>query len=168
MGTLFLALSILGIGATSIGLYDYFTSLQTWPKELRTELRAALRSKSRQDYVHAHKNFRKAWEKALSPEFVDQLGLLKITGIGIAWAEMLEEAARRADEGSITNARTEAYEVLAETFNWARDKLNADTNGVATPQQRLRGVAIAVKLADMAEGQRELDSQTEEQLTWAV
>lgn len=164
VGTLFLALSILGLGATSIGLYNYYNSLKTFPAELRKELRAALRCKARHDYVFANKNFATAWEKATTT-FADQLGLLKITGIGIAWSEMLEEAGRRADQGGLSDSAVQAYDVLQETYNWARQHVD-DTR--ATEEQRMRVVSMAVKLAELADGQPGLDTQTEQQLTWAV
>lgn len=161
---MFLALSILGLGATSVGLYTYYKSLKTFPPEIRTELRSALRCKARQDYVSSHKFFQKAWEKAL--EMSDTLGILKITGIAAAWAEMLEEASARADEGGVRNAQGEAYAVLLDAFDWARTQLKSVPDGLVN--ERMRAVSIAVKLAGLAEGQPELDGQTEEQLTWAV
>lgn len=168
VGTLFLALSILGIGATSVGLYNYYTSLKTFPPELRKDLRGALRCKARQDYRASHKFFRQAWERILAdPELEQSLGLLKITGIAIAWSEMLEEASRRADQGLVTDAASEAYDALLQGYNWARGYLRQNPASV-TNEERMRAVGMAVKLANLAEGQDDLDKQSEEQLTWAV
>ena len=96
----------------------------------------------------------------------DTLGILKITGIAAAWAEMLEEASVRPDEGGVRNAQGEAYAVLLDAFDWARSQLKSVPDGLVN--ERMRAVSIAVKLAGLAEGQPELDGQTEEQLTWAV
>jgi hypothetical protein len=158
----------LGVGATSVGLYDYYTSLKTFPPELRTDLRGALRCKARQDYRGSHKMFRQAWERIMSnPDLENSLGLLKVTGIAIAWAEMLEEAERRADQGSVTDAAGEAYEALQQGYQWGRKVLQSNPASV-TNEERMRVVAMAVKLGNMGEGQESLDKQSEEQLTWAV
>lgn len=166
VGTLFLALSILGLGATSVGLYNYFTSLKTFPEAVRTELRSALRCKARGDYRASDKFYRVAWEKALAlqDDAEADLSLLKITGIGIAWAEMLEETGRRADN-EIPNARGESYSVLLQTFDWARKRLQEQRG---TVEERMRAVAMAVKMASLVEGQNEFEQQSEKQLTWAV
>lgn len=124
-----------------------------------------MRCKASQDYVSAHKFFQQVWEKATNLEVASKLGVLKVSGLGIAWAEMLEEAGRRADEGSVPNASGEAYGVLTETYNWTRDNITADG---AVVTEKMRAIQIAKKLSEMAEGQSELDGQTEEQLTWAV
>lgn len=176
VGTLFLALSILGIGATSVGLYTHYTSLATWPAQIRPDLRSALRCKLSQDYVSSHNFFAQAWEKATSEAFADKLGILKISGIGIAWAEMLEEAGLRIDEGGIPDASSEAYSVLTNTYDWTRERIDSSkammSQNASSPQvseaERVRATNIAVKLASMAEGQPHLEKQTEAQLTWAV
>ena len=168
MGTLFLALSSVGIGATCIGLYSYYTSLRIFPASIRTELRSALRCKVRQDYVNSHRSFGLAWENATAPELQQELGLMKITGIAISWAEMLEEAAGRADSGSISNAHGEAYSVLEQGYNWARKHLSEDGGRNATEAERMRVVAMAVKLAELGEGYEDLEDESEKQLTWAV
>lgn len=165
VGSLFLALSILGIGATSLGLYNFYTSVKTFPPEIRQDLRSALRCKNSQDYASSHKFYNQAWEKATSPAFIDELGILKVTGIGISWAEMLEEAGRRPDDGGVADASNEAYAVLTETFNWAKDHMNLLQGSEV---DRMRAVSIAVKLSEMADGQPHLDKQTEEQLSYAV
>lgn len=168
VGTLFLALSILGVGATSLGLYNYYTSLKTFPPELRKELRGALRCKARQDYRASHKFFQQAWDRILAdPELEGGLGLLKITGIAIAWCEMLEEASRRADQGAITDAASETYSALLQGYKWGKDYLAKNPASV-TNEERMRVVSMAVKLANLAEGEAPLEKQTEEQLTWAV
>jgi len=168
VGTLFLALTIIGVGATSVGLYSYYSSFKTFPKEIRSELRSALRCKVRHDYVFSDQFFTKAWDKAI--EMQDQLGLLKVTGIAISWAEMLEEAARRADNGDLEDPANKAYGVILDAYDWARLQLleskAAATDGYET--ERMRAVSMAVKLAQMAENQKELEGQTEEQLTYAV
>lgn len=165
---MFLALSVLGIGATSIGLYNYYTSLKTFPPELRKDLRGALRCKARQDYRAAHKFFQQAWDRIMAdPELEQGLGLLKVTGIAIAWSEMLEEASRRADQGSVTDASSEAYSALLQGYTWAKNYLSQNPASV-TNEERMRAVSMAVKLANLAEGQADLDNQSEEQLTWAV
>ena len=168
VGILFLALSIIGLGTTSLGLYSHYSSVRTFPTSIRTELRSALRCKVSQDYRNSNKFFRQAWEKATSPELAQELGLLKITGIAISWAEMLEEASRRSDSGSVTNALGEAYSVLEQAYSWARNHLNEDGGRHAKEVERMRVVAMAVKLAEMGEGDKNYEQDSEKQLTWAV
>lgn len=168
IGTLFVALSILGIGATSLGLYNYYTSLKTFPPEIRKDLRGALRCKARQDYQTSHKFFQQAWDRIMEdPELERNLGILKITGIAIAWSEMLEEASRRADQGSVPDAASETYSALLQGYNWAKEQIARSAASV-TNDERMRVVSMAVKLANLAEGEAHLDKQSEEQLTWAV
>jgi hypothetical protein len=128
-----------------------------------------LRCKARQDYTSSHKFFGQAWTKILDNEggVTDQLDILKITGIAVSWSEMLDEAARRADGGSLQNPSDLAYNVLKDGYEYGRDYVAANET-TATAKERLRAVAMAVKLSELAEGSLELEDQTEQQLTWAV
>lgn len=167
VGTLFLALSMLGIGATSLGLYNYYNSLKTFPPEVRKDLRAALRCKARKDYAGSQNAFHQAWERITSDNHLEnKLGLLKVTGISIAWAEMLEEASRRPDQGLIPDAWKESYDVLSLGYRWARDRL--ESVPAASNEERMRTVSMAVKLGTMAENKADLETESERQLTWAV
>lgn len=164
VGGLFLALSILGIGVTSVGLYNYYTSVKAFPPELRKELRSALRCRTRRDYVSSHRYFEVAWNKAL--ELQDSLGILKVTGIAAKWAEMLEEAEQQPDQGGLSNCRGQAYTILNDAFEWS--KKTVESNTTPHPQDAMRVVSLAIKLSELAEDQAELEEQSEEQLTWAV
>lgn len=160
----------MGLGATSVGLYNYYTSLKTFPEAIRTELRSALRCKASQDYVNANKFFGKAWDKIIenTDGVTDKLDLLKITGVAVSWSEMLEEAGRRLDEGGLPDPLDMAYTVLCEGYDYSRNYIQGRSSAQITIPERLRVVALAVKLSELAEGQPNLEDATEQQLTWAV
>ncbi|KAJ1311850.1 hypothetical protein OPQ81_010311 [Rhizoctonia solani] len=64
----------MGVGATLYGLYEFYSTFTTWPKELRGDLRSAVKAEMQGDYKISEAYFRRALEKAqgLTPE---QLGV---------------------------------------------------------------------------------------------
>lgn len=83
---------------------------------------------------------------------------------------MLEEAARRADAGNLEDPLDKAYGVILDAYDWARMQLieSGASSKEGFEPERMRTVSMAVKLAGMAENQKELETQSEEQLTYAV
>ena len=53
------SLSIAGLAITAVGLVDYFSSFKTWPKELRSDLRTAIKARNSGDARRSEKYFRK-------------------------------------------------------------------------------------------------------------
>ncbi|OCB90024.1 hypothetical protein A7U60_g2786 [Sanghuangporus baumii] len=91
---LFGALLVFGIGATSWGLYEFYTTLTMWPKEVRGDLRAGLRAKRRGDIKLARRHLAEqvAWEtiQTMAHEVLDPDSYLKYSGVAIILAEVLE------------------------------------------------------------------------------
>ncbi|EPQ29755.1 uncharacterized protein PFL1_02974 [Pseudozyma flocculosa PF-1] len=164
VGTVFISLTLFGVVVTAYGLYEYYTSFSTWPKELRDDLRAALKSRNRGDARRAESFFRKALDNARSLKQQGKLGtgsdVLKTTGIAIALASLLE------DEGQLVAA----YLVYQDALDEVRQEgafdpiLQARQDGEAgkvrirsskkkdrTPEERMRAVAIAQRMGDLAQ-----------------
>ena len=59
VGTLFLGLMVIEVGATMLGLVDFFGSFKTWPKELRDDLRTAIKARNRGESRRAEAHFRR-------------------------------------------------------------------------------------------------------------
>lgn len=59
VGTLVLGLIAIGVGATVLGLVDFFGSLKTWPKEVRDDLRTAIKARNRGESRRAEAHFRR-------------------------------------------------------------------------------------------------------------
>ncbi|QRW18758.1 TPR-2 domain-containing protein [Rhizoctonia solani] len=84
----FTGLILLGVGATSYGLYDFYSTFTTWPKELRSDLRSAVKADMQGDYKISEAYFR---SPVLTPEQLGGQYHLKISGIAIALAAVLEK-----------------------------------------------------------------------------
>ncbi|OXM76416.1 hypothetical protein C364_05872 [Cryptococcus neoformans Bt63] len=89
---IFSGLAGLGALVTIYGLLEFYSTLTTWPKEVRKPLRAALKAKLRGDYGKAETFFREALEIALQlgPSALQPEPLLKISGIYVELANVLE------------------------------------------------------------------------------
>jgi len=151
--------------ATAYGVYEYSQSFKTWPRELRDDLRQALHARNRGDIKQASTHFQRvlAAARALAPS--GKLGTrdvgLKTSGIAIAWGAMLE------GEGEWV----EAYAVYADALDEillrgnydpallaSESKSSASSSSttsasyadVRSPAERMRAVAIAQRLGDLA------------------
>lgn len=160
--TLFYGLIALAIAATGAGLYTFYGSFTTWPKEVRDDLRAGLKAQRNGDWAKAEARFRKALETATAlPQ--DKLGddaLLKLSGISISLGSVLEHAGHLR----------KAYDVYAEALQ------NVIQQG-KTPAERMRAVALSQKCGDLANIREVRDSfglgsasqsKAEEHLRWSV
>ncbi|KDQ13333.1 hypothetical protein BOTBODRAFT_175646 [Botryobasidium botryosum FD-172 SS1] len=122
--------------------YEFYTSMTVWPKELRPDLRAAVKAKHQNDLDLSEKYFRTAWGKAAAlsdPEAV--LGsnhLLKTSGIAVALGDVLEQNNKLADAYNVYCA---AYEALH------RSKLSEEK---LEPSEMKRSIGIALKLGEIA------------------
>lgn len=97
----------------------------------------------------------RAWEtaQALSVECFGAQPYLKTSGIGIALAGVLED----------NNLPQEAYEAYSAVFA----HLQAVRSRLSGPE-RLRAVAVACKLGEMAEAYQQPPEEEEKWLVWAV
>ncbi|KAG8874201.1 hypothetical protein FRB98_008584 [Tulasnella sp. 332] len=164
--TTLLAIGILGIG---YGIYDMYSTFNTWPKEIRQDLRVAVRAKHTGDYRTSAAYFQKAYGTAISlSDPVASLGqdhIMKINAISLSLADALENYDLPA-----------AYSV----YETALADLRSDAMGTS---ERARAVGIAIKLGDIGERLLKLqainpskaaqygpedDAEVEEYYNWAV
>ena len=91
-----------GIGATSIGLWQYYQAFTAYPDSsshpVRSKLRAALRLQQSGDYARASAVFQQAYDLALDLFRTGELApeqdeaLLRLSGIAVRWGGLWEEA----------------------------------------------------------------------------
>ncbi|KAK4691640.1 hypothetical protein P7C70_g9307, partial [Phenoliferia sp. Uapishka_3] len=166
LGHLFIALAAVGLTATSIGLYNFYSTFTAFPNTsthpIRTLLRRALTASQTGDSSRSSEAFAKAYELALDLASTGSLGsreeaLLKTTGVAIKWGGMWEAV------GQISRAR-EAYELAWREVVDATDEKEGK-NG--TEKEVMRGVAVALKIGDLwVEENR--DTEAESYYVWAV
>ncbi|KAK0566339.1 hypothetical protein OC844_000800 [Tilletia horrida] len=188
--TVFVILCSLGLLATAYGVYEYSQSFQTWPRELREDLRAALHARNRGDVKHAKVAFAKVLAAARrmvpapSQEGAEGSGplgskaTLKTTGIAIAYAAMLEREGElleaykvysdaldeillrgsfdpslasdeKEGQGQSQGAGAGAGEPGTQSVR-ERAQARARYERVRSPEERMRAVAIAQRLGDLA------------------
>ncbi|KAG9075431.1 hypothetical protein FRC06_010086, partial [Ceratobasidium sp. 370] len=150
VSTIFTGLILIGIGVTSYGLYEFYSTYTTWPKDLRGDLRSAVKAEYQGEFKISEAYFRRAWGKAqaLTPEQLGGQYHLKVSGIAIALAAVLEKQ----------NNLHGAYETYAHAF---ADIIRAPPPPAPAPilsgPERMRAVGLSMKLAELAArfGQRE-------------
>ncbi|QRV75872.1 TPR-2 domain protein [Ceratobasidium sp. AG-Ba] len=150
VSTIFTGLILIGIGVTSYGLYEFYSTFTTWPKELRGDLRSAVKAEYQGELKISEAYFRRAWEKAqgLPPEKLGGEHHLKVSGIGIALAAVLEK--QKNLHG--------AYEIYARAFaDIIRAPLPPAPAPILSGPERMRAVGLSMKLAELASrfGQKE-------------
>lgn len=143
-GVLFVGLSALAVALTTYGVWEYFAAFRVWPKELREPLRAALKAKNRGKFGRSAKHFREALDvaHALDPARLGGDALLKVTGIAIALADVLEQDNKAQEAALVYLAALD--EVLQ------RGAYATETPVERTPQERMRAVSLAQKVGDLA------------------
>ncbi|KAI0659691.1 hypothetical protein C8Q70DRAFT_980398 [Cubamyces menziesii] len=154
VSTLFTVLMAVGIASTAYGVYQFYTTFTMWPPEVRADLRAGIKAKHQGDFDLSARYLKRAWETAQTlplAAFASEPHL-KLSGIAVVLAE--------AFEGS--NRPQEAYDV----YSAALAQLQAAKN--LSGRERMRAVAIAHKLGEMAEIYQRGPEETEQWLTYAV
>ncbi|GAC72571.1 hypothetical protein PANT_7c00162 [Moesziomyces antarcticus T-34] len=157
IGTLFASLITLAVVVTGYGLYEYYTSFSAWPVSIRDDLRAALKARNRGDARRSENFFRKALATARSikgelneptptpkgqPAGLKGEGMLKISGIAIALAALLEGEGRVVDAYDVLQ---DVWDEVMETGMYAR--VAEEKGEVArTDRDKMRAVQIAQKL----------------------
>ncbi|GAA5908187.1 hypothetical protein JCM8208_000337 [Rhodotorula glutinis] len=186
---LFSALALLGIGATSYGLYQFYQSFTAYPDTashpIRSKLRAALRAQHAGEHPRSSAFFSAAYDLALDLYARGELAPTKdeaverLTGIAIRWGAMWESVAEtaRAIEAYDTGFQPVAALVDAHQLGTTTSSSTATTERAPSPVEVRRGAAIAVKLGDLwlkqggapgASRAGEADSEAERYYTWAV
>ncbi|KAI0319235.1 hypothetical protein OF83DRAFT_1111472 [Amylostereum chailletii] len=155
VSTLFYALLALGLSSTAYGLYDFYATFTMWPEEIRGDLRAGVKAKHQGDFALSERFLRRAYDTALTLD-LDKFHpspFLKISGIAVLLGEVLEA--------------NERPETAYETYSAAHTFLQKHRRELAGPE-RLRAVAIAHKLGEMADTYQLGNAEQERWLTWAV
>ncbi|GAA5981859.1 hypothetical protein JCM10908_004641 [Rhodotorula pacifica] len=179
IGYVFATFVALGIGATSMGLWQYYQSFTAYPDSsshpIRSKLRAALRLQQSGDYARASAVFEQAYQLALDLFQTGQLApgpeeaLLRLSGIAVRWGGLWEEA------GDLARA-VEIYDTGFQPVAAAIDGFTKNGQGVApTRKQVQRGAGIAMKLGDLwvqrgggSSPNSEAISEAERYYSWAV
>lgn len=144
---------------------EYYYSLNTWPQELRTDLRAALKAKNRGEFARSEKYFQRyvlfalrcchatnvstrALDTALtlSPEALAPEPLLKLSGIAISLSSLLEEAGQPSASYMVLLDAVRYFGVDSESPNWA----GPDYRLTEKDEQRI--IALHQKLGQLSLG----------------
>ncbi|KAH9941779.1 uncharacterized protein BXZ73DRAFT_88203 [Epithele typhae] len=159
VSTLFTILLGVGIAATSYGIYDFYATFTMWPKEVREDLRAGIKAKHQGELDLSERYLRRAWQTAreLPITAFSQEPYLKLSGIAIVLAEVLES----------TNRPEQAYETYSTALALLR-AAEAQPQTQLSGRERMRTVALAHKLGEMAEVYQREPEEVEHFLTFAV
>jgi hypothetical protein len=159
-----------------------------WPPHLRQNLRRGLYAKRKGDLgtalsylsrsaafsvvIFLRNTYVRAWEDAKSTP-LDDLGadpLLKLTGIAITFAGLLEDA----------GLQEQAYQTYEDGLLWMvfrspktlepRQDLSTDLlkTRLSTPESRIRALSIAYKLGELANALQKPSAEEEKWLTLSV
>lgn len=132
-----------------------------WPKELRSDLRQGLLEDLRGNREISAQYLYRAWKEAKDMP-IDKFGYhpyLKLSGIAIALAGVLEA------DGKAENAYHIYQEALQVLQVEGSDSPTARIRSGLSPQERMRAVAIAYKLGELAHA---LGKPKEEEEKWLV
>jgi len=143
VSTIFTGLIVLGISVTTYGLYEFYSTFTTWPKDLRGDLRSAVKADMQGDHKISEAYFRRVLDKAqkLPPQELGSEHHLKISGIAIALAAVLEKQ----------NNLHGAYETYASAFaDILRPPPPPAQAPVLSGPERMRAVGISMKLGELA------------------
>ncbi|KAL7277232.1 hypothetical protein ACG7TL_009084 [Trametes sanguinea] len=154
VSTLFSVLMAVGVASTAYGVYQFYTTFTMWPPEVRGDLRAGIKAKHQGDHDLSARYLQRAWDTAqtLPLAAFKSEPHLKLSGIAVILAEELEAS----------NRPQEAYDI----YSTALAQLRAAKNPSA--RERMRAVAIAHKLGEMAEIYQQGPEEEEQWLTFAV
>ncbi|GAA5825636.1 hypothetical protein JCM11251_000317 [Rhodosporidiobolus azoricus] len=176
IGHVFSVLALLGIGATSYGLYGFYQSFTAYPETathpIRSKLRAALRAQNSNEFERSSNFFQQAYMLAqdlfstgnLAPSREE--ALRRLTGIAVRWGGMWEAAGEPARAIEAYDTGFQPVAALVEGFKkegWAP----------AAPSEIKRGAGIAMKLGDLWVGiggpaGGEAEKEAERYYTWTV
>ncbi|KAG8728991.1 hypothetical protein FRC12_021334, partial [Ceratobasidium sp. 428] len=143
VSTIFTGLILIGIGVTTYGLYEFYSTFTTWPKDLRGDLRSAVKAEYQGELKISEAYFRRALDKAqaLTPNQLGGQYHLKVSGIAIALAAVLEKQ----------NNLHGAYETYAHAFaNIIRVPPPPAPAPILSGPERMRAIGLSMKLAELA------------------
>jgi len=143
---------VVAVAGTAYVVFDFYSSVTTYPKAIRPDLRKAIKAEKDRPLASA-RYYRQAWEaaRAIDPSELGSAWPKKLSGLGIALAARLE------GNGSFKDA--------LQVLHTAWGDLNEPSK--TNKGMRARRVAMASKMADLAS---EVDDGTleEEWAVWAV
>ncbi|KAG2036750.1 hypothetical protein BDR03DRAFT_865447 [Suillus americanus] len=158
---LFAALLTLGIGATGLGLYEFYTSFTLWPEQVRGDLRAGIKARNQGDLSLSERYITRAFQTALSLPYQTFAPdpYLKLSGIASLLSEVASDRAGPSEQNSpLPDAEKTPSTVVEGAPGWSSYTLSNE--------ERLRRVALAYKLGQLA-SERDLDEE-KKWLIWAV
>ncbi|KAG8973241.1 hypothetical protein FRC05_008955 [Tulasnella sp. 425] len=127
--------------------YEMYAIMGMWPKEVRNDLRVAVRAKQKQDWRTAAGYFERAYATAvLLPDPVASFGAdypIKISAIALSLADVLESA------GDLPKA----YSVYGTAFADLTQSLPAPSSSTTSLEadRRTRAIGTALKMAELGE-----------------
>ncbi|KAI0828665.1 hypothetical protein BC628DRAFT_1316098 [Trametes gibbosa] len=154
VSTLFGVLMAVGVASTAYGVYQFYTTFTMWPPEVRGDLRAGIKAKHQGDLDLSARYLQRAWDTAqtLPLSAFNYEPHLKLSGIAVSLAEAFEG----------TNRPQEAYDIYKTIL------LQLQAAKGLSNQERMRAIAIAHKLGEMAEVYQQDPEEAEQWLTYAV
>ncbi|KZT23713.1 hypothetical protein NEOLEDRAFT_1136204 [Neolentinus lepideus HHB14362 ss-1] len=182
ISTVFTILLGVGIATTGCGIYQFYQTFTLWPPAVRGDLRAGIKAKNQGDLVLSERYLRRALETAQSLPLSDfsPEPYLKLSGIAVALAEVLEANGKPEEayktyadaldrlKKAISYSEQLKLQELASSAPTSKDTPTHETELVLTGPERLRAVAIACKLGEMADTYQQPETEEEQWLTWAV
>ncbi|KAE9390603.1 hypothetical protein BT96DRAFT_1002119 [Gymnopus androsaceus JB14] len=144
-----------GFALSGYGGFVLYKTLTMWPPEVRSDLKDAVRAKYAGDFETSERYFHRAWNtiQTLPIESLDTQPYLKITGIAVVLADVLENS----------NKLTRAYEVYIQALEILQ---KGEVNKTLTGPERLRAVAISSKLGELAQVLKLPKTEAEKWLVW--
>ncbi|KAJ3711304.1 hypothetical protein C8R42DRAFT_728650 [Lentinula raphanica] len=148
--------AVVGVGSalSLYGGYNLYQTLTIWPTEVRGDLRAAVRAKHEGDLELSQRFYNRAWAtiETLPVSERSESYYLKLTGLGIAFADVLEQGGKKE----------QAYEVYVRAWDLLQGP------NITIGPVRLRAVSLASKLGYMAGELEKPLKEREKWLVWAV
>lgn len=171
---LFAALLALGIGATGLGLYEFYTSFTLWPEQVRGDLRAGIKARNQGDLSLSERYILRAFQTAvlLPYQTFAPDPYLKLSGIASLLSEVASdrhsrEALRLAWElGAGPSEQHPPLPDAEKKSSVVEEGAPGWSSYTLSNEERVRRVALAYKLGQLA-SERDLDEE-EKWLVWAV
>ncbi|KAF7977333.1 hypothetical protein HWV62_4115 [Athelia sp. TMB] len=164
--TVFKALLALGFGSTAYGLYDFYSALSLWPKEIKGDLRAGLKARNQGDLGLSERYLRRAYTTALGlpASTFEPNAYIKLTGIAITLAGVLEDdgRAREAWDVYVGALSPPLTNLMSSNIPSGSSASGSSTADIA------RQMAISHKLGEMAEAYQFGDAEEEKWRTYAL
>lgn len=171
---LFTALLALGVGATGLGLYEFYTSFTLWPEQVRGDLRAGIKARNQGDLSLSERYITRAFQTALSLPYQTFAPdpYLKLSGIASLLSEVASD--RRSREAlqiawELGAGPSEPHSPLPDaekTSSGVTEGAPGWSSYTLSNEERLRRVALAYKLGQLS-SERDVDEE-EKWLIWAV